>query len=154
MEPRRVSVEPVKHSKIVALPQEAAFRRFTSEMTEWWPREYTWSDGVLDRLAMEPGEDGLLSEFGPKGFRCDWGRVVLWEPPAQVHFRWQIGYGREPVPDPEKASLVEAKFEPLGGGQTRLVLCHREFERHGEDAADYRQAMASGDGWPAILAAF
>ena len=85
-------------------------------------------------------------ELGPHGFRCDWGRVTVWEPPHRLVFRWQIGAQREPVPDPQRASEVEVRF---ADGEVRLE--HRGFERHGPDAENYRAALASEQGWPYIL---
>jgi uncharacterized protein YndB with AHSA1/START domain len=127
-----------------------AFDLFAAEMQTWWPREYTWSGPVLDRIGIEPKAGGFCFERGPHGFRCDWGRVQVWDPPRRLIFTWQVGPHREPVPDPGRASEVEARFI-ADAGATRLELEHRGFERHGESGAAYRQALASPQGWPHIL---
>jgi uncharacterized protein YndB with AHSA1/START domain len=140
----------------IAVPWEPAdaFRRFAEEFGRWWPREFTWGGAALETIGLEPREGGLCSERGPHGFRCDWGRVLTWDPPRRVAFTWQISARREPVPDPQRASVVEVRFTPDETGGTRVALEHTAFERHGAGAAEYRAALASPQGWPYILARF
>ena len=146
-------LEPIEYDVTVPLPAEAAFSRFVDELGEWWPPEYTWSGEVLERIGIEARPDGSCFELGPHGFRCDWGRVVHWQPPEELGFTWQIGAGREPVPDAERAGVVELRFDG-GEKDTRVGLRHHGFERYGEGAAGYRDAMASDQGWPYILGRF
>lgn len=142
-------MEPVVHTLAVPADPERAFAAFVDELGEWWPAEYTWSGPVLERIGIEPRPGGACFEIGPYGFRCDWGRVTAWEPPRNLAFTWQIGARREPVPDPERASEVEVRF-----GDGEVSLEHRGFERHGDDAENYRAALASEHGWPYILARY
>ena len=135
-----------------AAPAEA-FARFTDGLADWWPADYTWSQAVLETIAIEPGEGGMCFERGPHGFRIDWGRVLAWEPPHRLVFTWQIGPHRDPVPDPAAASEVEVGFSAAEGG-TRVTLEHRGFARHGEEGEAYREAMGSEAGWPLILDRF
>ena len=144
----------IRHEVSVARAPDAAFRSFAEHLDRWWPREYTWSGDVLQAIGIEPRPDGLCYERGPHGFRCDWGRVLVWEPPARLVFAWQIGPRREPVPDPLRASEVEVRFEHDGQGGTRVRLEHRGFDRHGTGADEYRAALASPRGWPYILARY
>lgn len=141
----------LQHHVTVALPREAAFRLFTEDLGSWWPTAYTWSRDALEEIGIESGEDGLCSEHGPHGFRVDWGRVLAWEPPGKLVLAWQISPQRVPQPDPDHASTLEVRFEALDTGDTRVVLEHRDFERHGEGADEYCKAMASDKGWPYIL---
>ena len=145
-----MAIEPIRLTISVPLSPDRAFARFTERMTEWWPREYSWSGEALDEIAIEPWLDGMCYETGPYGFRCDWGRVVAWEPPALVAFTWQISPNRGPLPDPRKASEVEVRFTAAGDG-TELAFEHRHFERHGDAAIGYREALAGAQGWPYIL---
>jgi hypothetical protein len=140
------------HATVRATPQ-AAFFRFTAGLREWWPREYTWSQSALCDIGMEPRLDGLCFERGPRGFRCDWGRVLCWEPPDRVTLAWHVGPTRVPQPDPACASEVDVWFEPDNGG-TNVALLHRCFDRHGAGCAEYRAAMDGPDGWDYILARF
>jgi len=145
---------PIRRELSVACAPAAAFHVFTAHMHRWWPREYTWSGDVLDAIGIEPRAGGLCYERGPHGFRCDWGRVLAWEPPERLVLAWQISPRREPVPDPARASEVEVRFEPDGQGGTRVTLEHRAFDRHGTGAGEYRSALASPQGWPCILARY
>ena len=153
---RRMPQEPdsISHEVTVRLSPSESFRLFTRGFGSWWPSEYTWSGNVLESLAMEPFEGGHCTEEGPHGFRCDWGRVLVWTPPQRLVLTWQIGPHREPQPDPEKASTVEVLFRSEDAGATRLLLTHRDFRRHGKGASRYRKALAGEAGWAWILARY
>jgi uncharacterized protein YndB with AHSA1/START domain len=141
--------DEVRTSIRLPVAPERGFEAFV-DLNSWWPREYTWSGEALERIELEARQGGACVEWGLDGFRCDWGRVIAWEPPERLAFRWQISPRREPVPDPAEASEVEVSFEPTDGG-TEVTLVHRGFDRHGEGAGEYRQALASEQGWPYIL---
>ena len=135
----------------VTVSPARAFTVFAAGLGEWWPREYTWSQDVLEGIGIEPlAEGGLCFERGPHGFSCHWGRVLAWEPPTRLVLAWQIAPSRAPEPDPARASTVAVAFAPVGGG-TRVSLEHRDFERHGEGWQDYEAGMGSPQGWPYIL---
>jgi uncharacterized protein YndB with AHSA1/START domain len=135
----------------VALPAERAFAFFTQHFAMWWPRECTWSQDVLEDIGIEPREGGLCYEHGPHGFRCDWGRVLSWGPPHHLVLAWQISPRREPEPNPGKASTLDVTFVADTPARTRIMLEHRDLERHGHGAAEYRAALASAEGWPWVL---
>ncbi|MFG2061660.1 SRPBCC domain-containing protein [Micromonospora sp. NPDC048871] len=80
-----------------------------------------------------------------------WGRVLIWDPPGRLVFTWQIGPDRAPVPDPALASEVEVQFTPAAAG-TLVEVTHRHFDRHGEAAEGYRQALTAG--WSELLSRF
>lgn len=144
-------VKPIERSVVVPVPRDRAFEHFTSRLHHWWPREYTWSQDVLERIAIEPREGGRCFEEGPDGFRCDWGRVLVWEPPNRLVFRWQIGPDRAPEPDPNRASEVEVRFVEEGPAAARVELEHRGFARHGEGSETYRASLAADEGWTYLL---
>jgi hypothetical protein len=56
-----------------------------------------------------------------------------------------------PQPNPARASEVEVRFLPAGEPATRVELEHSAFTRHGQAGGEYRQAMASPEGWPLLL---
>jgi uncharacterized protein YndB with AHSA1/START domain len=141
----------VRHTLTVPVSADRAFALFTEEFATWYPREYTWSQDVLDTIAIEGREGGRCFERGPHGFWVDWGRVLVWDPPRRLAFSWQISPRREPVPDPEKSSEVEIRFHEDEAQSTRVEFEHRGFSRHGEGAEGYRQAMGSERGWSYIL---
>lgn len=146
--------ESVEKSVLVPLNPSEAFHLFFGGMGQWWPRAYTWGGDAMQAVGVEPRLGGLCFELGPHGFRCDWGRILEWDAPHRARLAWQIGPGREPVPDPGKASVVEVRFAPQGAGATRVTVEHAGFERHGAGADEYRAAMASGHGWPYLLDQF
>ncbi len=143
----------IRHSLVVPRTPAAAFALF-AELGRWWPREFTWGQDVLEEIGIQPRVGGLCFERGPHGFRCDWGRVLAWEPPRRIQLAWQIGPRREPEPDPARASVVEIRFEERDGSGTQLTLEHSGFEHHGTGAAEYQAGMASPHGWPYILQRF
>lgn len=144
-------VDPIRLSRAVPVDPAHAFDVFAGAMAQWWPPEYTWAGEALEWIGMEPRVGGPCFERGPHGFRCDFGRVLLWQPPHRLVFTWQIGADRVPVPDPARAGEVEVGFHAAEGGGTRVELEHRGFDRHGEAGAAYREAMASPQGWPLLL---
>jgi uncharacterized protein YndB with AHSA1/START domain len=142
---------PVRVTVNVPASVDRAFAFFTDSFSSWWPREYTWSQDALNRIGIEAREGGLCSEYGPNGFRCDWGRVLVWDPPQQLVLSWQLSPDRQPEPNPAKASEVDIRFLPQGDSSCVLELQHRGFERHGAGGGAYAAAMGSDEGWPKIL---
>ncbi len=145
-----MAIDPIRIAVEVDAEPEAAFGAFVDRFGEWWPRENSWSGGVLERIGIEPRVGGFCHEIGPYGFRLDWGRVIAWDPPHRVAFTWQIEMDRAPQPNPAHASEVEVRFEPSDAG-TLVTLVHDAFIRHAVDGAAYRDALAAEAGWPAIL---
>jgi uncharacterized protein YndB with AHSA1/START domain len=135
---------------VVPLTIDRAFALFT-DLDRWWPMEYTRAQVVDQEIVIEPHAGGFCYERGANGFRCDWGRVLVFEPPRRLLLAWQISATREPQPDPEQSSTIEVRLVPDGAQRTRVTLEHRDFDRLGRGGADYRTMMASDNGWPLIL---
>ena len=135
--------DAVRRTVAVDAPPERAFAVFT-DLDAWWPPEFTWSQGGLEAIRIEPAEGGHCFERGPHGFTVHWGRVLAWEPSSRIVFTWQIGPDRVPEPDTSMASEVEVRFTPDGAGGTRVEIEHRGFARHGEAGAGYRAGMERG----------
>jgi uncharacterized protein YndB with AHSA1/START domain len=147
------STDVLRSSCSVGVSVARAFEVFTEGLGTWWIREFTWSGpDALERIGVEPGVDGKCYEIGPYGFRCDWGRVLVWDPPGHLTFTWQIGPDRVPEPDPRRATEVELHFYPDGEGRTRIDLEQRGFDRHGTGGAAYREALIGG--WDQLLARY
>lgn len=145
-------MEKISKRLIIEGPAEKAFNKFVNEFNEWWPKEYTWSQDALQEIRIEPKMNGLCTEIGPYGFRCDWGRVTeLTE--NRIGLKWQISQRREPIPNPDKASDVKVSFVSQGDSTT-LSFEHFNFENHGEGSDDYRNMMDSAQGWDYILNRF
>jgi len=145
------SAPPIRHSLTVDAPAADAFAAFTEGMHAWWPREYSWSGQLLERMVMEPWRGGFCHEIGPYGMRLDWGRVSSWEPPQRLAFSWQISPDRTPEPSPAHASEVELRFEPVDEEHTRVTLVHDGWDRVGEGGAAYRQQLAESGFWEGLL---
>jgi hypothetical protein len=156
---QRGDEETVRRTLTVGVPTDRAFTTFVEEFANWWPPEYTWGQEALETIGIEGREGGRCFERGPHGFHNDWGRVLAYEPPTEgregggrLLISWQVSPMREPVPDPERASEVEVRFEEEGPSSTRVEFEHRSFSRHGPGGEEYLEAMSSPDwGWTYIL---
>ena len=142
--------EPIRQAVTVPVPAEAAFAAF-ADLARWWPREYTWAGDTLEDIGIDPREGGFCFEHGPTASPATGaGSSSGTHPPT-----WSSP-GRSPPtalpsPTPAKASEVEVRFHPAGAPATRVELEHRGFTRHSQADGEYRQAMASAQGWPLLL---
>lgn len=137
----------------VNVSADKAFDIFLNKFIGWWPKEYTWSQETLTDIHIEGKINGLCTEVGPNGFRCDWGRVTELVENKLIGLKWQVGPNREPIPNPEKASDIKIEFIAKSNGNTAtLKLEHRNFENHGNGAEAYCKMMDSEQGWDFILA--
>lgn len=133
---------------------DEAFDNFINKFNEWWPKEYTWSQGTLKKILITPKVKGLCTEIGPNNFRVDWGTVTEIKENKMLSFKWQIGPNRDPIPNVEKASLVTVIFRSLSNSETEIQLKHSDFKNHGENYQDYLQALNSKEGWSFLLKCF
>jgi hypothetical protein len=138
----------------VNLSPEEAFCYFTGRFGDWWPRDYTFSKKLLSAMYLGQAVGEWCYGQGPHGFRCDWGRILEWNPPRLVVFTWQIGPKSILQPDPDQCTEVGVQFSELAPGKSRVKLTHKCFERHGADATGYRADTASDYGWPLLLQMF
>lgn len=147
--------EPVRVARVLPVTPERAFVAFTRGFSAWWPPEYTFAGraDLLSEIRLGRAAGEVCSEFGPSGFRIDWGRVTVWEPPHRLVFLWQIGPDRAPNPDPAVASQVAIEISAQGHG-VEVALTHDAFERHGDDGGRYRDEMANEAGWPLLIDRF
>ncbi len=148
---RKWSMEKIIRKLTIEISLERAFKKFLNELSEWWPKEYTWSQDTLKDIWIDRKQDGLCTETGPYGFRCDWGRVTELVENKKIGLKWQISPKREPVPDPEKASDITIKFKSDDNASIILEFEHKNFENHGNGGEDYLKMMNSKQGWDYIL---
>ena len=147
-------MEPLRAGVSVDAPPQRAFELFTEGMGEWWPKEFSWSQEVLEDMGIEPRSGGFAYERGPHGFQIHWGRVLTCEAPQRLVFTWQIAPDRSPQPDPDRASEVEVVFTGAQGGGTDVALEHRGWERHGDGVQEYRDGFERAGAWPYALERF
>jgi len=143
-------MKTVTYTLHISASPATVFAKFVNELNEWWPKAYTWSQDQLQEIRIDGQKDGLCTEIGPYGFRCDWGRVTEIIPYKSIGLKWQISPKREPIPDPAKASDIKVSFEQEGDA-TKVNFEHYNFELHGDEADNYREMMGSEYGWPYIL---
>ncbi len=148
-----ISAPPVRKSVTVNASAEHAFRVFTEGFDTWWPRSHHIGSSPMEKAIVEGRAGGRLYSRQVDGTDCDWGRVLVWEPPRRVVFAWQITPEWKYEPDMSRSSEVEITFTP-DGGATRVDLEHRHFERHGAGAAAMRDAVDSPGGWGGLLKMF
>lgn len=116
--------------KIVDLKATAAkaFRHFTENIHVWWPlATHSLSLAEARTVVLEAKEGGRLYEVDASGREREWGRVLVCEPPRRIVFSWVLEA-------PADATEVEARFEDVAPGASRLLLEHRGWETRAEGA--------------------
>jgi uncharacterized protein YndB with AHSA1/START domain len=144
----------VRKTVTVAASQERAFEVFTAGIGSWWPREHHIGAAELAGCAYEPKVGGRWYEIGVDGSECDWGQVLVWEPPKRVVTTWQLQADFTYDPDPAKGSEIEVRFIPEGPNRTRVELEHRNFDRHGPSGATVRDKVSNPGGWGYVIGQF
>ena len=141
------TVAPIRKQIIVDVPQERAFRVFTENIDVWWPRDHHIGKAALKEAVLEPRENGRWFERGEDGSECDWGKVLVWEPPRKLVLAWQINGAWQY--DAGFVTELEVRFTPDGAKRTVVDLEHRDLERFGEGAQHTRDMM--DEGWEGSL---
>jgi uncharacterized protein YndB with AHSA1/START domain len=140
------AVPPVRKSIRVAAAPPRAFDLFTAGMHQWWPRAHSLNPKAeRAAIAVEPRVGGRWFERAVDGQECDWGRVLVWEPPQRVVLGWQLDETWRF--NANFSTEVEVRFEPVGENATQVTLEHRNLERYGVHAATLRAGLDSPEGW-------
>jgi uncharacterized protein YndB with AHSA1/START domain len=145
---------PVQKTVTVKASPERAFAVFTEGFDTWWPRSHKLSEADLEKAVIEARLDGRCYQRAVDGTECEWGRVIVWEPPQRFVIAWQLNEHWQYEPDLVKASEVEVRFTPEPGGSTRVDLEHRHFERHGAGGNLLRTGVDGEMGWAGLLQLF
>ena len=157
-----MSAEPLVIEFEVAVSPARAFSVWTERCGTWWPRSHTVS-GDPAAITFEPRAGGRIFERADDDQEHDWGRVLDWEPPSRLRYRWHLFF------DPSEATEVEVTFtavappSPAAGAdaddtradaarRTAVRLEQRGWERLGDAGAE-RRARTYG-AWARITAAF
>jgi uncharacterized protein YndB with AHSA1/START domain len=141
----------VRKSISVSADVNRAFRVFTEGMDTWWPRAHHIGSSPLKKAIVEGRVGGRCYSEQMDGTECDWGQVLVWEPPHRFVMAWMISPQWKYEPDLAKASEMEVRFTPEPGGRTRVDLEHRYFERHGAGGDTMRTTVDSPNGWSGLL---
>jgi uncharacterized protein YndB with AHSA1/START domain len=142
----------VHHSITVAAPQERAFTTFTRGMSSWWPRSHKIGQAELAEAVIEEREGGRWYERDVDGSECDWGKVLVWEPPTRLVLAWQLS--GEWAYDADLITELEVSFVAEGPDRTRVELEHRGLDAYGERAAEMRETFDGPNAWRGILEEF
>ena len=145
---------PVLKSVTVRADPERAFRIFTREVDSWWPRTHHIGKSPMKRIEIEARDGGRCYTEQEDGTECDWGTVLVWDPPRRFVMAWQITHEWGFEPDLDRSSEVEVTFVPTATGGTRVDLVHRFFSRHGAGAESMRAAVDEPNGWTGLLSLF
>jgi uncharacterized protein YndB with AHSA1/START domain len=134
-----------------AAPPTRVFDVFAGDITSWWPGHYKLGAADLREVVIEPFEGGRWFERSADGSECDWGRVLIWDPPHRLVLSWQIGPGFTAEPDPERASRLELRFDSDDNGGTHLALVHEQLDNHGTGWDVMRDALVGSGGWAWLI---
>jgi uncharacterized protein YndB with AHSA1/START domain len=143
------TIAPVRHSVTVPISAERAFTLFTDGFNTWWIGHHI-GEADLAEAVIEPCVGGRWYERGVDGTECDWGKVLVYEPPSRLVMTWQLNSEFRYDPDLSHASEVEVRFTEADG-QTTVDFEHRYLERLGAGAEELAKSIAAEDGWPGIL---
>ncbi|HEX3875413.1 MAG TPA: SRPBCC family protein [Bryobacteraceae bacterium] len=143
--------QPVRKTIVVRASQERAFRVFTEGIDTWWPRTHHIGNSPMKKAVVEQRVGGRCYSEQIDGTDCDWGSVLVWDPPQRFVMAWQVtpAWGYEP--NVTKSSEVEVRFTPQTDGSTRVELEHRHFSRHGGSRDAMRNTVDAPGGWNGLL---
>src|SRR3954451_14930950 len=122
----------VRNEVVVNAPVERAFAVFTEQMDRIKPREHNMLAVDIEATVFEPQVGGRIYDQGVDGSECEWGTVLVYEPPDRVVFSWNISPSWQGEPDRDKRSEVEVRFVAEDEHRTRVSLEHRHLDRHGD----------------------
>jgi uncharacterized protein YndB with AHSA1/START domain len=139
----------VSKTVTVNAPIEKAFRVFTEGFDTWWPRGHKIGEADLKQAVIEGKDGGRWYEIDVDGSECDWGRVLVWDPPGRLVLAWQLSASWEY--DPELLTEVEVRFVAEGPSRTRVQLEHRNLDRYGDAREQMRSQFDGEGGWSGLL---
>jgi uncharacterized protein YndB with AHSA1/START domain len=147
-------VEPVRKTIRVQATPSRAFEVFTARMGRWWLPSHSINPtkSPIDDVVIEPRAGGRWYERGADGSECDWGRVLVWQPPTRLILAWQLDAQWQF--NPSLQTEIEVSFTAQPSGVTQITLEHRGLERLGDTAAEVRAAIDSPNGWSGLLERF
>jgi len=145
----QTAAAPVRYSVTVPISAQRAFTLFTEGFNTWWIGHHI-GQSELAEAVIEPRVDGRWYERDVDGTECDWGKVLVFEPPGRLIMTWQLNAEFRYDPDLSHASEVEVLFVEENG-QTRVDFEHRYLERLGAGAEDLAKSVSAEGGWSAIM---
>jgi uncharacterized protein YndB with AHSA1/START domain len=144
----------VRIAIVVDAPIERAFRVFTEDFDQIKPREHNVLGVDIAETVFEPRVGGRVFDRGVDGTEFAWARVLAFEPPNRVVFSWDLSPQWQVETDLDRTSEVEVRFVAESAERTRVVLEHRNLDRHGDGWEGARDAVGGDGGWPLYLERF
>lgn len=141
----------VRKHVIVNAPVERAFAVFTERFDDIKPHSHNLLAAPVAEVVFEPRVGGNIYDRAVDGTECRWARVLAFEPPHRVMFRWDIAPNWQLEDDPANGSEVEVTFTAVSDSRTRVDLEHRKLENHGPDWRSLADGVAGENGWPLYL---
>jgi uncharacterized protein YndB with AHSA1/START domain len=150
-----VVIDPnsVRKATVVEADQTVAWRVFTEKMGTWWPLAY-YKIGQANAVdaVIEPHVGGRWFERSEDASICQWGSVLVWEPPSRLVLTWDITADWKY--DPNLNTEVEVRFIADGSRRTRVELEHRRLDRYGARRDEMRRIYDTEGDWGKFLEAF
>ncbi len=143
--------EPIRKSVVVNTSAARAFAVFTERFDAIKPREHNLLAVPIAETIFEPHVGGHIYDVGMDGSRCEWARVLVFDPPSRIVFSWDIGPTWQLESDPSKTSEVEVRFIVESDDRTRVELEHRHLDRHGDGWRSVADGVDGEAGWPLYL---
>ncbi|MDZ4268781.1 MAG: SRPBCC family protein [Mycobacterium sp.] len=143
--------DTIRHQIVVNAPVERAFTVFTGRFGDFKPREHNLLAVPIVETVFEAEVGGHIYDVGSDGGRCEWARVLVFEPPSRVVFTWDIGPTWQVESDLARTSEVEVRFIAESDDRTRVELEHRNLERHGPGWQGVAEGVGGDAGWPLYL---
>lgn len=147
-------VDPIRKSVVVNAPLERAFTLFVDRFDAIKPKDHNLLASPIAESVFEPRVGGRIYDVAEDGTRCEWARVLAYEPPNRLVFSWDIGPTWQLESDPKRTSEVEVRFVAESDTRTRVELEHRHLERHGADWRSVAEGIDGDAGWPLYLRRF
>jgi len=144
----------IRTDVVVDAAQDRAFKLFTEQFDKIKPREHNMLGVDIAESVFEPHAGGRVYDRGVDGSECQWGRVLVCEPPERIVFTWDISPHWQIETDLSRASEVEIRFISESTERTRVELEHRHLDRHGEGWEGLRAGVEGDAGWPLYLARY
>lgn len=148
------NVSPIRKSVVVNAGVERAFALFVDKFDAIKPREHNLLAAPIAETVFEPRVGGHIYDVGVDGSRCEWARVLAYEPPSRVVFSWDVGPTWQLESDPTKTSEVEVRFIAESSDSTRVELEHRHLDRHGTGWRSVADGVGGDAGWPLYLSRY
>lgn len=144
-------VDPIRKTVVVNAPVERAFTLFVDRFDAIKPKDHNLLASPIVRSVFEPRVGGRIYDVAEDGTRCEWARVLTYEPPRRLVFTWDIGPTWQLESDPTRTSEVEVRFVAESDTRTRVELEHRHLERHGAAWRSVAEGVDGDAGWPLYL---